>query len=50
MNTVKETIPTLKLNLLLIRYQWRPYTLHFIFCLRSSAFSSRGAPKPRDRS
>ena len=33
MNTAKETIPTWKLNLLLIKYQWKAYTLHFIFCL-----------------
>jgi ATP-binding cassette subfamily B protein len=35
MNNVplKETIPTWKLNFLLIKYQWMPYTLHFIFCL-----------------
>jgi ATP-binding cassette subfamily B protein len=30
---VKETIPTWKLNVLLIKYQWGPYTLHVIFCL-----------------
>ena len=29
----RETIPTWKLNLVLIRYQSGPYTLHFIFCL-----------------
>lgn len=27
------TIPTLKLNFKLIRYQWVPYTLHFILCI-----------------
>ncbi len=31
--TAKETIPTWKLNFLLIKYQWKSYTLHFIFCL-----------------
>ena len=29
----RETIPTWKLNLVLMRYQWGPYTLHFIFSL-----------------
>jgi len=35
MNTTaaQETIPTWKLNALLIRYQWGPFALHFIFCL-----------------
>ena len=27
------TIPTWKLNLRLIRYQWGAYTLHFAFCI-----------------
>ena len=35
MNTTpaSETIQTWKFSLLLIKYQWAPYTLHFIFCL-----------------
>lgn len=32
-SAAQETIPTWKLNLLLIKYQWLPYTLHFFFCL-----------------
>jgi ATP-binding cassette subfamily B protein len=30
---VQDTIPTWKLNALLIKYQWGPFTLHFAFCL-----------------
>jgi ATP-binding cassette, subfamily B, bacterial len=30
---IPPTLPTWKLNLRLIRYQWGSYTLHFLFCL-----------------
>jgi ATP-binding cassette, subfamily B, bacterial len=35
MNTAQSqpTIPTWKMNLQMIRWQWRPYTLHFIFAI-----------------